>query len=125
MLMSKRLSLYNIYMGIENERKKAEKTAEYILENHKIKVAVFLQNKYSIPVKQIFEMFYHIQYKAVLGIDICLYKNGGIYYIKRPPLWKRIFKKYDSVKLKIAEDNIYIDNQLIGFDDAKEIFIYS
>ena len=37
-------------MGIEYDRKKAEKTAEYILENHKIKTAVFLQNKYNIPI---------------------------------------------------------------------------
>lgn len=125
MLMSKKFSLYHIYISIEKERKKAEKTAENIMENNKIKTAVFLQDKYNIPINQSLKMLYHMQYKAKLEIEMLLYKMKGIFYLKRPPLWKRIFKKYDSVKLKIAEDNIYIDNKFICFDDAKEIFIYS
>lgn len=125
MLMSKNFSLYHIYISIEKERKKAEKTAEDILNNNKIKTAVFLQNKYDLPVKQGLQMLYFIEYKAKLEIVLLLYKHKGIYYLKKPTLWKRIFKKYDNVKIKIAEDNIYIDNKLICFDDAKEIFIYS
>lgn len=125
MLMSKNFSLYHIYISIEQERKKAEKTAENILNNNKIKTAVFLQNKYNLPVKQGLQMLYFIEYKAKLEIVLLLYKHKGIYYLKKPTLWKRIFKKYDNVKIKIAEDNIYIDNKLICFDDAKEIFIYS
>lgn len=125
MLMSKNFSLYHIYISIEKERKKAEKTAENILNNNKIKTAVFLQNKYDLPVKQGLQMLYFIEYKAKLEIVLLLYKHKGIYYLKKPTLWKRIFKKYDNVKIKIAEDNIYIDNKLICFDDAKEIFIYS
>lgn len=125
MLMSKNFSLYHIYISIEKERKKAEKTAENILNNNKIKTAVFLQNKYDLPVKQGLQMLYFIEYKAKLEIVLLLYKHKGIYYLKKPTLWKRIFKKYDNVKIKIAEDNIYIDNKLICFDDAKKIFIYS
>lgn len=124
MLMSKKLSLYNIYMGIEYDRKKAEKTAEYILENHKIKTAVFLQNKYNIPIKQALEMLYFIQYKANLEIEMLLYKHKGIYYLKKPSLWKRMFRKYENIKIKISEDNIFLDNKQINFEDAKEIFIY-
>ena len=125
MLMNKKLSLYNIYMGIEYDRKKAEKTAEYILENHKIKTAVFLQNKYNIPIKQALEMLYFIQYKANLEIEMLLYKHKGIYYLKKPSLWKRMFRKYENIKIKISEDNIFLDNKQINFEDAKEIFIYS
>lgn len=124
MLMNKKLSLYNIYMGIEYDRKKAEKTAEYILENHKIKTAVFLQNKYNIPIKQALEMLYFIQYKANLEIEMLLYKHKGIYYLKKPSLWKRMFRKYENIKIKISEDNIFLDNKQINFEDAKEIFIY-
>ena len=124
MLMNKKLSLYNIYMGIEYDRKKAEKTAEYILENHKIKTAVFLQNKYNIPIKQALEMLYFIQYKANLEIEMLLYKHKGIYYSKKPSLWKRMFRKYENIKIKISEDNIFLDNKQINFEDAKEIFIY-
>lgn len=123
--MNKKLSLYNIYMGIEYDRKKAEKTAEYILENHKIKTAVFLQNKYNIPIKQALEMLYFIQYKANLEIEMLLYKHKGIYYLKKPSLWKRMFRKYENIKIKISEDNIFLDNKQINFEDAKEIFIYS
>ena len=122
--MSEKLSLYNIYMGIEYDRKKAEKTAEYILENHKIKTAVFLQNKYNIPIKQALEMLYFIQYKANLEIEMLLYKHKGIYYLKKPSLWKRMFRKYENIKIKISEDNIFLDNKQINFEDAKEIFIY-
>lgn len=122
--MNKKLSLYNIYMGIEYDRKKAEKTAEYILENHKIKTAVFLQNKYNIPIKQALEMLYFIQYKANLEIEMLLYKHKGIYYLKKPSLWKRMFRKYENIKIKISEDNIFLDNKQINFEDAKEIFIY-
>lgn len=124
MLMNKKLSLYNIYMGIEYDRKKAEKTAEYILENHKIKTAVFLQNKYNIPIKQALEMLYFMQYKANLEIEMLLYKHKGIYYLKKPSLWKRMFRKYENIKIKISEDNIFLDNKQINFEDAKEIFIY-
>lgn len=124
MLMNKKLSLYNIYMGIEYDRKKAEKTAEYILENHKIKTAVFLQNKYNIPIKQALEMLYFIQYKANIEIEMLLYKHKGIYYLKKPSLWKRMFRKYENIKIKISEDNIFLDNKQINFEDAKEIFIY-
>lgn len=124
MLMNKKLSLYNIYKGIEYDRKKAEKTAEYILENHKIKTAVFLQNKYNIPIKQALEMLYFIQYKANLEIEMLLYKHKGIYYLKKPSLWKRMFRKYENIKIKISEDNIFLDNKQINFEDAKEIFIY-
>lgn len=124
MLMNKKLSLYNIYMGIEYDRKKAEKTAEYILENHKIKTAVFLQNKYNIPIKQALEMLYFIQYKANLEIEMLLHKHKGIYYLKKPSLWKRMFRKYENIKIKISEDNIFLDNKQINFEDAKEIFIY-
>lgn len=123
--MIKKLSLYNIYIGIEKDRKKAEKTAENILENHKIKTAVFLQNKFNIPVKQALEMLYFMQYKANLEIDMLLYKHKGIYYFKKPSLWKRIFRKYENVKIKISEDNIILENKQISFEDAKEIFIYS
>lgn len=124
MLMNKKLSLYNIYMGIEYDRKKAEKTAENILNNHKIKTAVFLQNKYNIPIKQALEMLYFIQYKANLEIEMLLYKHKGIYYLKKPSLWKRMFRKYENIKIKISEDNIFLDNKQINFEDAKEIFIY-
>lgn len=124
MLMSKNFSLYHFYIGIENYRKKAEKTAEYILENHKIKTAVFLQNKYNLPVKQALEMLYFIQYKANLEIEMLLYKHKGIYYLKKPSLWKRMFRKYENIKIKISEDNIFLDNKQINFEDAKEIFIY-
>lgn len=124
MLMNKKLSLYNIYMGIEYDRKKAEKTAEYILENHKIKTAVLLQDKYNIPIKQALEMLYFIQYKANLEIEMLLYKHKGIYYLKKPSLWKRMFRKYENIKIKISEDNIFLDNKQINFEDAKEIFIY-
>ena len=116
MLMSKNFSLYHFYIGIENYRKKAEKTAEYILENHKIKTAVFLQNKYNIPIKQALEM--------LLEIEMLLYKHKGIYYLKKPSLWKRMFRKYENIKIKISEDNIFLDNKQINFEDAKEIFIY-
>lgn len=122
--MSKNFSLYHFYIGIENYRKKAEKTAEYILENHKIKTAVFLQNKYNIPIKQALEMLYFIQYKANLEIEMLLYKHKGIYYLKKPSLWKRMFRKYENIKIKISEDNIFLDNKQINFEDAKEIFIY-
>lgn len=124
MLMSKNFSLYHFYIGIENYRKKAEKTAEYILENHKIKTAVFLQNKYNLPIKQALEMLYFIQYKANLEIEMLLYKHKGIYYLKKPSLWKRMFRKYENIKIKISEDNIFLDNKQINFEDAKEIFIY-
>lgn len=124
MLMSKNFSLYHFYIGIENYRKKTEKTAEYILENHKIKTAVFLQNKYNIPIKQALEMLYFIQYKANLEIEMLLYKHKGIYYLKKPSLWKRMFRKYENIKIKISEDNIFLDNKQINFEDAKEIFIY-
>lgn len=125
MLMSKNFSLYHFYIGIENYRKKAEKTAENILNNHKIKTAVFLQNKYNIPIKQALEMLYFIQYKANLEIEMLLYKHKGIYYLKKPSLWKRMFRKYENIKIKISEDNIFLDNKQINFEDAKEIFIYS
>ena len=111
-------------MGIEYDRKKAEKTAEYILENHKIKTAVFLQNKYNIPIKQALEMLYFMQYKANLEIEMLLYKHKGIYYLKKPSSWKRMFRKYENIKIKISEDNIFLDNKQINFEDAKEIFIY-
>lgn len=123
--MSKNFSLYHFYIGIENYRKKAEKTAENILNNHKIKTAVFLQNKYNIPIKQALEMLYFIQYKANLEIEMLLYKHKGIYYLKKPSLWKRMFRKYENIKIKISEDNIFLDNKQINFEDAKEIFIYS
>ena len=84
--MSKNFSLYHFYIGIENYRKKAEKTAENILNNNKIKTAVFLQNKYNLPVKQGLEMLYFIQYKANLEIEMLLYKHKGIYYLKKPSL---------------------------------------
>lgn len=124
MLMSKKFSLYHIYISIEKERKKAEKTAEYILENHKIKTAVFLQDKYNIPINQSLKMLYHMQYKAKLEIEMLLYKHKGIYYLKKPSLWKRMFRKYENIKIKISEDNIFLDNKQINFEDAKEIFIY-
>lgn len=124
--MNKIFSLYHFYIGIENYRKKAEKTAENILNNNKIKTAVFLQNKYNLPVKQALEMLYFIQYKANLEIEMLLYKHKGIYYLKKPSLWKRMFRKYENIKIKIkiSEDNIFLDNKQINFEDAKEIFIY-
>lgn len=125
MLMSKNFSLYHIYIGIENYRQKAEKTAENILNNHKIKNAVFLQNKYDLPAKQGLQMFYYIQYKALLEIELCMYKHKDIYYIKKPALWKRIFNKYKMVMCKISNDNIYIDNENIAFEEAKNILIYN
>lgn len=123
--MSKKISLYSIYISIENNRQKAEKTVEDILENHKIKTAVFLNNEYNIPVNESLKMLYHVRYKAVLEIELPLHTYKGIYYIKNPPLWKKLFRKYNRSKLKIAQDNIFIDNKQICLDDAKEIFIYN
>lgn len=93
------------------------------LETHYIKNAVYINKTYGIDLEQAFKMFYYAEYLLDITISFNIYGINNRYFIKKPNIFRRIFRKYTVSYIQLFCDKIFIDNRQIDSVEAENIEI--
>lgn len=121
--MKTHISLKEFMQAISEIKKMSENCIKHYMEDYYIRKAVFINKTYGIELKQALEMFYYAEYLVDIKISFSIYGLNNLLYIKKPNIFKRIFKKYTIYQVALLHNNIFIDDRCIDSVEADNIKI--
>mgnify|MGYP006066566195 CR=1 FL=1 len=121
--MSKSISLKEFMQVIGYIKLRAENCIKNHLEKYYIKKAEYINKTYGIDLKQALQMFYYAEYILNITVSFNIYGVNNRYYIKKPSIFRRIFRKYSVLYIQLLCDKIFINNRQIDNVEADNIKI--
>ncbi len=121
--MAKSISLKEFMQVMADIKIMSETCMKNHLETNYIKNAVYINKTYGIDLEQILKMFYYAEYLLDITISFNIYGINNKYFIKKPNIFRRIFRKYTISYIQLFCDKIFIDNRQIENEEADNIKI--
>lgn len=121
--MAKSISLKELMQVMADIKIRSETCIKNHLEIHYIKKAVYINKTYGIDLKQALQMFYYAEYLLDITVGFNIYGINNRYFIKKPNIFRRIFRRYTVSYIQLFCDKIFVDNRQLDNVEADNIKI--
>ncbi|RBQ27975.1 hypothetical protein [Aliarcobacter vitoriensis] len=122
--MKTTISLADLSFILESEKSIAQdKLKEYIFYRYATILSKFYK-EFSLPLNEIANMLFYPYYNLEISFKFKIYKiDNKTFSSKKPNFFIRIFKKVSLHSIKISHQNIFVDDVILGIEQAKNLLI--
>ncbi|WP_297814367.1 hypothetical protein [uncultured Helicobacter sp.] len=109
---------------LQKEKLFCENKIQDLMRERYYQLGILLQKRFEKSLEQAFKMLFYPKYTLNIELRFNIYKNKeNKYLFKKPNFFKSLFQCFSTHQVRIHQDKIILDDEIITRERAREIWL--